>query len=260
MFVLNWNKINKSCFRLMCDETPIVLIHGAYHGGWAFSKVASLLRRDGFLHVSTPTLSGLGEQSSVANAGQIGLATHVQNIVKHLIMEDVRDAILVGHSYAGAIVSSVVAQQTGRIAHVVFLDAFVPLSEVMARERANDILYERLALEEQCVAPPPIETLAERWGLVDAEQRMWVARRLTPHPAKCFVEALSVANIVELDDDIRKTFIRCTRNPKTASIGNLIRDSYSEYFTYLELDAHHDVMIIEPQMLVDCLKSLVKTI
>lgn len=240
------------------SDVPIVLIHGAYHGGWAYGKVTQLLSsRFGHTRVSAPTLAGLGEHSNIPNAGAVGLAMHVQNIVKHLILEDLRGAMLVGHSYAGAIISSVIAQQTGRVAHVVFLDAFVPLANVLARERAtDDSVYERLALEEQCVPPPPIETLAERWGLVDAEQRIWVARRLTPHPAKAFVEALTEANSVDLDDNIRKTFIRCTRNKKTEAIGELIRENYQSFVDYVELDAHHDVMITEPELLAECLHRL----
>ena len=72
-----------------------VLLHGAWHGAWAWSKAAPLIRQAGH-EVSVPTLSGLGERSHVA-AGISGLAVHVQDVVSHLMMEDLRDVVLVGH-------------------------------------------------------------------------------------------------------------------------------------------------------------------
>ncbi|HON22836.1 MAG TPA: alpha/beta fold hydrolase, partial [Syntrophales bacterium] len=82
-----------------------VLVHGATAGGWIWSPVPELLRRQGHT-VYTPTLTGLGERAHLLQP-DIDLETHIDDIVGVFIYEDLRDAILVGHSYGGAVVTGV---------------------------------------------------------------------------------------------------------------------------------------------------------
>src|SRR5467141_778863 len=85
-----------------------VLVHGAWHGGWCWRRVSDLLEKRGH-KVFTPTLTGLGERSHLLNGG-IGLATHVTDIVNVVKWEDLNDVVLVGHSYAGFVISGVAEQ------------------------------------------------------------------------------------------------------------------------------------------------------
>src|ERR1700722_11132565 len=101
-----------------------VLVHGAWHGGWCFARVAELLRARGD-RVFTPTMTGLGERVHLAHPG-ITLDDHVTDIVNVLRFEDLRDVVLLGHSYGGFVISGVVEAVPERIAALVFLDAFVP--------------------------------------------------------------------------------------------------------------------------------------
>ena len=75
-----------------------VLIHGAWHGGWCWKKVTPLLRAAGH-DVYTPTLTGLGERAHLLSPA-VDLACHVQDVVNVLEYEDLRQVVLVGHSYA----------------------------------------------------------------------------------------------------------------------------------------------------------------
>ena len=72
-----------------------VLVHGAFHGGWVWSRVAARLRAAGH-DVLTPTLTGCGDRFHLLTR-DVGLATHVDDLVATLAHEDVRGGVLVGH-------------------------------------------------------------------------------------------------------------------------------------------------------------------
>ena len=105
-------------------KQAIVLIHGAWQGGWGWRLATPLLWQAGHPGTS-PTLSGMGERRNVPPQDS-GLQVHVQDIVEHLEMQDLRNVVLVGHSYGGCVLSGVLARNTGRVAHAVYLDAYVP--------------------------------------------------------------------------------------------------------------------------------------
>jgi len=80
-----------------------VLVHGGGHGGWCYQPVARLLRAKGH-QVYAPSLTGLGEREHLFRAG-VDLDCHITDIVKLLHFEDLRDVILVGHSYGGMVIT-----------------------------------------------------------------------------------------------------------------------------------------------------------
>lgn len=102
----------------------IVFVHGAWGGGWAFKKVDSLLSEKSFT-VYRPTLTGQGERVHLASK-EIGLSTHITDVVNAILFEDLKDIILVGHSYGGMVISGVADKLPSRIRQLVYLDAFVP--------------------------------------------------------------------------------------------------------------------------------------
>lgn len=101
-----------------------VIVHGAWGGGWAFRRVEELLRARGH-SVYRPTLTGLGERSHLAGP-HVGLGTHVEDVVGVLLFEDLRDVVLVGHSYGGVVITGVADRVPERVRSLVFLDAIVP--------------------------------------------------------------------------------------------------------------------------------------
>lgn len=102
----------------------LVAVHGAWAGGWHFRKIAPLLEAKGW-QVHRPTLSGLGEHFNTARA-EIGLATHIDDIVNYILFEDLHDVILLGHSYGGMVITGVADRIPARIARLVYLDASLP--------------------------------------------------------------------------------------------------------------------------------------
>jgi pimeloyl-ACP methyl ester carboxylesterase len=173
-----------------------VLVHGAWHGGWCYARVADILRARG-ARVFTPTLTGLGERVHAADAA-ITLTTHVTDIVNVLRYEDLREVVLCGHSYGGLVISGVVEAVPERVAALVYLDAFVPengeslLDLVPETQRARQLEAaaanggfvppipaanfgvnerDRAYVDAQCV-PQPLETFRERLALTGARERV----------------------------------------------------------------------------------------
>src|ERR1051326_6191760 len=75
----------------------IMIVHGAWGGAWAFRKVDAELREKGY-NVYRPELTGLGERVHLSRP-DIGLSTHIDDVVNAILFEDLHDIILVGHSY-----------------------------------------------------------------------------------------------------------------------------------------------------------------
>jgi pimeloyl-ACP methyl ester carboxylesterase len=101
-----------------------VLVHGAWHGGWMWGEVARELRAAGH-DVFTPTLTGSGERVHLASP-EIGLDTHVQDIVNVFRYESLSDVNLVGWSYGGMVTTGVAEQAPDKIHQLIYLDCFVP--------------------------------------------------------------------------------------------------------------------------------------
>jgi pimeloyl-ACP methyl ester carboxylesterase len=109
------------------DAAPhhtFVIVHGAWGGGWAFREVDRLMAADGN-KIYRPTLTGQGERSHLASP-HIGLETHIMDIVNVIRFEDLRDVVLVGHSYGGMVVTGVADRLPDRIAKLVYVDAVLP--------------------------------------------------------------------------------------------------------------------------------------
>jgi pimeloyl-ACP methyl ester carboxylesterase len=101
--------------------TTYALVSGAWHGGWCWQSVARRLQV--YHHVVYPlTLTGLGERVHLARP-DIDLETHIADVINVLDYEDLADVVLVGHSYAGAVITGVADRRPERLAQLVYLDA-----------------------------------------------------------------------------------------------------------------------------------------
>ena len=168
-----------------------VLVHGGWHGGWSYRRVAKLLRQAGH-EVYTPTLTGLGERSHLA-VMPINLDTHITDVVNTILWEDLSDVVLVGHSYGGMVVTGVADRISDRISALVYLDALVPEDGdtlFSLRPEFMDPFVARVAKSGGLmVAPFPASaydtSLPEDWA--------WIDEKATPHPFACFVQAIRLS-------------------------------------------------------------------
>lgn len=105
-------------------KSIVVIVHGAWGGSWEFKKVDSILTSRGYT-VYRPSLTGQGERVHLASP-EVGLSTHIDDVVNTILFEDLHNVILVGHSYGGMVVTGVADRVADRIRKIVYLDAFVP--------------------------------------------------------------------------------------------------------------------------------------
>ena len=101
-----------------------VLVHGGMLGGWAWRKVAPLLRAPGH-EVHAPTLTGFGERAHLLTP-EVGLATITCDVAEVLFYEDLREVVLVGHSFAGMVLPGVAEGGADRLGRLLYFRASIP--------------------------------------------------------------------------------------------------------------------------------------
>ena len=225
-----------------------VLVHGAWHGGWCWGRVAEVLRRDGH-GVFTPTLTGLGERAHLAHAG-IGLATHVTDIVNVLKWEGLGEVVLAGHSYGGFVVSGVAEQVPEAIASMVFVDAFVPENGECLLDLASPAARERFepAIAKGDGFVPKIPAAAFN---VNEQDRAWVDGLCVPQPRATFTERAALTGARERI--ARKTYIRAAGYPSQSFDAAAAKARASGSWRVLELPCGHDIMVDMPEKLAEIL-------
>ncbi|MEU6867742.1 alpha/beta fold hydrolase [Streptomyces sp. NPDC046876] len=104
--------------------TTYVLVPGAWHGAWTFEPLARALRRAG--HEAYPlSLTGLGSRRHLLTPS-VNLDTHIADVVNLLVDEDIPEAVLVGHSYGGTVITGAADRVPERVKGLVYVDAVVP--------------------------------------------------------------------------------------------------------------------------------------
>jgi len=232
-----------------------VLVHGGGHGGWCYQKVARLLRAAGH-DVYTPTMSGLGERSHLVSA-DIDLDLHIRDIVAVLHYEDLRDVILVGHSYGGMVITGIADRAADRIGRLVYLDAANPVNGQSLVDVAGPIIQATRPMGkvvdgvELVLLPSPDAGLF--YGVTDPDDVAWMADRLTAHPWKCFEQPLELTNEAALWA-IPQYHIVCTSTLATRD-PQLMETAKAEGRLW-DIDTGHDLMITEPEKVTDALLQI----
>jgi pimeloyl-ACP methyl ester carboxylesterase len=222
-----------------------VLIHGACHGGWCWTRVARRLRAAGH-EVFTPTLTGFGERVHLLTH-DVGPATLVQDVVAVLCNEELDDVVLVGHSFGALVALGVADRVPERLRRLVLIDGVVvepgqpgfaglPADAVAARIAAAQVSSGGLSYP-----PPP----AAVFGLRDPEDIAWVSRRLTPHPLRTYTEPFALRS--PLGNGLTVRYVCCTEPayPAITSAHAIVR---REGWEWRELAAGHDAMISAPDL------------
>jgi len=225
-----------------------VLVHGAWHGGWCWQRVADRLRGGGHA-VFTPTLTGLGERSHLLRAG-IDLTTHVTDVVNVIKWEELSDVVLCGHSYGGMVISGVADQMAAAIRSIVFLDAFVPKNGEAAQDLTSSAVVEmaRVAMQRGEITMPPRP--AEAFG-VNAADRAWVDRLCVGQPIGTFTQKLVLTGA--RDRIARKSYIRAASYANPGFDRALAAARADPSWRTYEVSCGHDVMIDAPDRLTEIL-------
>jgi pimeloyl-ACP methyl ester carboxylesterase len=247
--------------------TTYVLVAGAWLGGWAWQPVTDRLREHGH-DVHPVTLTGLGERSELAGP-EVDLDTYIADVVNLMEAEDLRDVVLVGHSYAGHVITGAADRAPGRIALLAYLDAgpspdgasFMDLQPPPARE-----LIERLVEEAGEGWRVPLPSWEELEGVMGASldglgqgERDHMRAHATAQPLRTWTQPLSLKNPAR--EELPKLLITCSL--PLAQVRQMITAGHPWFaalagpqWSFRELPTGHWPMFSVPEELASLLADL----
>lgn len=228
-----------------------VLIHGTWHGGWAWQDVIHHLSRKG--HVAhAPTLAGHGPGAMRSGITHQHCVDSVVECIHHYQLED---AVLVGHSFGGTIVQKVAEEAFDRIARMVFLDALIVEDGHCV---FDELPADYAALFNELAGASSDNTMLIPWEIwrdnfiQDASES--VARsfweQLSPEPNQVNLGKLCLKRFYSLT--IPRSFIHC-RHDKALPPGYFHPRMSSRLgvFKLVEMDGSHEVMFTRPEELAE---------
>ena len=237
-----------------------VLVHGAWHGGWCWQRVSTLLQQQGH-RVHAVTLTGLGERAHLLSPA-ITLDTHIADVISAIEVEELHEVVLAVHSYAGMIGTAVADRIGKHLKHLVYVDAVIPKpGESWSSTQSAATQQQRLSAAQASTRfsfPPPDP---EVFGLIDADHA-WVKRRQTPHPGNTYQAPLSFD--VKRVAAIARTFVNCTQPALGTIEPSRLRAKDPKFWDgawlpnskIVEIKTGHDPMISDPaalaKILLDC--------
>ena len=225
-----------------------ILVHGAWHGGWAWRRVVDRLRTRGHT-VFAPTLTGLAERAHLLRPG-IDLSLHIADVLGVIKYEQLRDIVLVGHSYGGCVISGIAEAMPDAIQSIVFLDAFIPDNGNSTLDLVQPAVQEviRGALARGEITVPVRDAAAFK---VNEKDRAWVDSLATPQPIATMTEKLTLTGARERI--AKKTYIRASGYPNVSFEKALARVKADPSWRTYEVPCGHDVMIDDPERLTEIL-------
>jgi len=224
---------------------PVVLVHGAWHGAWCYQRVVPILTAARH-RVHAPTLTGLADRSHLLSR-DVNLETHAKDVANLILWEDLQDAVLVGHSYGGAVISALIELVASRIAAAVFLDAFLPQSGESIADLSPPAQGRIREMEASgAVGIPPIPARA---FAVNERDQAWVDAKCTPQPLQTFLDRPVLAGARERVR--RKVYVRAERYAAPTFDTVLERVRADASWTTYRLPCGHDMMIDLPQQTAD---------
>ncbi len=188
-------------------------------------------------------------------APEIDLTTHIDDVLGLLEYEDLTNVVLVGHSYAGIVISGVAERAASRLAQLVYLDAFLPEDGATIRDYspgAGEVLDEMVKTQGDGWRLPSFMFAAD-FGVTDADDAAWVNARLGDQPYKTFTQPLDVA--ADPGHGVRCAYILTTQDTFVPHAERAQRDGFDYYELF---SAGHDSMVTQPAELVGLFLSPVR--
>jgi pimeloyl-ACP methyl ester carboxylesterase len=232
--------------------STFVLVHGAWHGGWCYKRVAQLLRKAGH-EVYTPTLTGLGERSHLMSRA-VTLDMHIEDIVNVIRWEELSDIVLCGHSYGGMVITGV----ADKIRALVYLDAFVPANGQAVADFLPPEFLEGMRDEARkqgdgyLMSPIPAQVFK-----VNQKDAAWVDHMCVKHPQACFEQKVTLTG--GFDRVGKRSYVLATEygppQPFVAIAKHLKQD---KKWDVVDFACGHDVMLDMPKETAEVLIAAAK--
>ena len=235
------------------NKPHFLLIHGAWHGGWVWNEISDILRYQRY-SVSTPTLTGLGEKKHLLSS-KITIETFIEDVVNHIIFENLNNLILVGHSFAGSVISGVADRLKDRIQKLIYFDAMILIDgqkpfDITPKETVEQRIELAKKFGNNISIPAPS---ADAFGVFDIKKSLLLEEKLTPHPLSAFQSKLILKN--EVGNGIPLSYIFCTK-PVYKSLESSREIVRKMKWPIFELNAGHDAMLTHPKETLNLLMKI----
>ena len=235
------------------NKPHFLLIHGAWHGGWVWNEISEILRYQRY-SVSTPTLTGLGEKKHLLSS-KITIETFIEDVVNHIIFENLNNIILVGHSFAGSVISGVADRLKDRIQKLVYFDAMILTDgqkpfDITPKETVEQRIELAKKFGNNISIPAPS---ADAFGVFDIKKSLLLEEKLTPHPLSAFQSKLILKN--EVGNGIPLSYIFC-KKPVYKSLESSREVVRKMKWPIFELNAGHDAMLTHPKETLNLLMKI----
>ena len=239
-------------------HSPIVLVHGAWQTAATWDLAAPLLRAAGHL-VVCPELTGLEGRGDLDET--IKLDTHIDDVVRALASDNLERVVLVGHSYAGMIITGVAEQAADRVAALVYADAFIPLDGLAVMDLLPEVF--RTAFRNQAKNEgggwrlPASERQLDLWGLQPGPVREFVKARQSDFTVNCFEQPIALpANAAAA---LPRGYVACTAEqyPAKVAFAPFAQRARAEGWQYHELPTGHDCHAEMPEAFASIVTAMV---
>jgi pimeloyl-ACP methyl ester carboxylesterase len=229
-----------------------LVAHGAWSAGWCWKKMRPLLNKLGH-ELFTPTYTGIGERVHLASP-DVGLETHIADMLGVIEFEDLRNIVLIGHSYGGMVATAVADRVPERLAHLVYLDAFIP--------RDGQSLFDLHPDDVRAAMREGARKTGDGWRIpqnplppdTSETDIAWMTPRRVMQPIKTFEQPVRLSGAVER---VPRTYIYCTRKDSTDVFKPFAQWANSRPgWRYMELEASHSPHVTAPGALAAALHEL----
>lgn len=232
----------------------LVLVHGAFQGGWVWHRISPELILAGH-EIYCPTLSGLEIENSVPFSHEIGLNKHVEDICRVLDDNKLVDVVLLGHSYGGMVISGVAKLRPALVRKMIYLDAPIPnsgdcLLDILGPD-AKNFFYENVRQNGTGWRVDPFAFSA--FGLEKSEDIAWSSHRHVPQALKSFIEPVTSFNLGELAQ-FDPSYICCLKAGEFSR--TQAKKAQATGWSVYEIDTPHCPMITHPKELVETLLQM----
>jgi pimeloyl-ACP methyl ester carboxylesterase len=227
-----------------------LVCHGAWSAGWAWKKMHPLMNKAGHRLV-TPTYTGLGERAHLAHPA-IDLETHIADMLQVIKYEDLRDFVLIGHSYGGMVATGVADRARDRVKELIYIDAFVPadgqsLLDFLAESEQRRMREGAKSGDGWRVPPNPTPPDTS------PEDVAWLNERRVHTPINCFEAKLSLSAPLTLP----RSYIYATRAAPSDTFGQFAKMAKNDLaWRYHEIDASHSPNVTAPEALMALLQTI----
>jgi len=230
------------------------MLAGTWCGGWCWDFVAQRLRAVGH-RVIAPSFSGLGERAHLLSSA-LSLEDHVMDIVNTFRYRELKDVILVGHSYAGfPIICALDRLPRDAVRHVLYIDGLLPLSGesgagMMTQEDARRFFKGTLRQGSLAIPVPRIPS----GRFQNQEVQDWFQRMMTPHPVQTYKDHACLLHAP--GNGFPTTYVACSQTRISALVLSRQRAEKTPGWRMIPIESAHNAHILHPDLIAQFLLEL----